>query len=58
MRLYFPGIKASTPEEAARIAADRTSAEAECTEECDGENLDALIDVAGDEEHTRKHATR
>ena len=50
MRLFFPGIEGKTPEEAARIAADKLTAEAKYTEDCDGENLSALIDVAGDEE--------
>lgn len=49
MRLYFPGIEASTRNEAARIAADRPTAEADYTEDCDGENLAALVDVAGDD---------
>lgn len=50
MRLYFPGIEAPTLDEAARIAAGRPTAEAEYTEDCDGENLAALVDVAGDDD--------
>ena len=53
MRLHFPGIEARTPEEAARIAAYKPTAEAEYTEDCDGENIAALIDVAGDDEFTQ-----
>ena len=53
MRLYFPAIEACTPEDAARIAADRPTAHAQYTEDCDGENLAALIDVAGDNEFTQ-----
>ena len=53
MRLYFPGIEASTPEDAARIAVDKATAEAEYTEDCDGENIAALIDVAGDDGFTQ-----
>jgi hypothetical protein len=53
MRLYFPAIEAATPEEAARIATDRQTNDAEYTEDCDGENLAALIDVAGDDEFTQ-----
>jgi hypothetical protein len=49
MRLFFPGIEAATPEEAARIAADKPTGNAEYTEDCDGENLAALIDLVGDE---------
>jgi hypothetical protein len=51
MRLYYPGIKAASHEEAARIAADRSSADADMVEDCDGENLAALIDVDGDTEY-------
>jgi hypothetical protein len=50
MRLYFPGVEADTPEEAARIAADKLTADAEYTEDWDGENLAALVDVVGDDE--------
>jgi hypothetical protein len=50
MRLFFPGIEAATPEEAAKSAADRPTHEASYTEDCDGENLAALIDVIGDDE--------
>jgi len=53
MRLYFPAITADTPEQSAKIAADKPTAEAEYTEDCDGENLAALIDVAGDDEFTQ-----
>jgi hypothetical protein len=56
MRLYFAGIEASTPKEAARIAADRMTGEAEYVEDCDGENLAALVDVAGDDEFTHSVA--
>jgi aminoglycoside phosphotransferase len=56
MRLYFPGIEASTPEEAARIAADRLTAEAEYIEDCDGQSMAALVDVAGDGEFTKSVA--
>ena len=50
MRLYFPAITADTPEQAARIAAHKPTADAEYTEDCEGESLAALIDVAGDDE--------
>jgi hypothetical protein len=50
MRLYFPAIEAETPEDAARIAADKPTADAEYTEDCDGENLAALVDLVGDDE--------
>ena len=55
MRLYFPGIKAGTPEEAAKIAADRLTQEAELIDDCDGESTARLVDVASDDdyEHSR-----
>ncbi|MCI0464223.1 MAG: hypothetical protein L0Z62_45395 [Gemmataceae bacterium] len=51
MRLYFPGIEANSPEEAAQIAADKPTVEAEYTEDCEGETLSALVDVPGDEDY-------
>ncbi|HMP01715.1 MAG TPA: hypothetical protein PKC45_04355 [Gemmatales bacterium] len=56
MRLYFPGIDAASAEEAARIAADKLTDEAEIIEDCDGENLAALVDLAGDDEFTQSVA--
>jgi len=50
MRAYFPSIEATTPEEAARRAAEKLTEDAEYTEDCEGENLAALVDVAGDDE--------
>jgi hypothetical protein len=50
MRLFFAGIEALTPEEAAQTAAAKLTEEAEYTEDCQGENLSALIDLVGDEE--------
>lgn len=50
MRLFFPGIEAATPDEAARIAAEKPTADADYTEDCDGDNLAALVDVVGDDE--------
>jgi hypothetical protein len=50
MRLFFPGIGAETPEDAARFAADKLTEDAEYTEDCQGENLAALVDVVGDDE--------
>jgi len=50
MRLFFPGIEAASPEEAARIAASKPTCEAEYTVDCDGEDPSALIDVVGDDE--------
>lgn len=53
MRAFFPGIEAATPEEAAQITADKPTDEADFTEDCDGENLAALIDVVGDDDFTQ-----
>ena len=49
LRLYFPGIEASSPEEASTLAGDKPTGDAEYTEDCDGENLSALIDLVGDD---------
>jgi hypothetical protein len=51
MRLFFPGIEAPAPDEAARIAADKLTQDAEYAEDCDGENLAALVDVVGDDQY-------
>jgi hypothetical protein len=53
MRLFFPGIQAGTPDEAAKIAADKQTADADYTEDCDGESLAALIDVQGDDDFSQ-----
>jgi hypothetical protein len=48
MRLFFPGIKAPSPEAAAHIAAAKTTDNAETIDDCEGENMAALVDVVGD----------
>jgi hypothetical protein len=53
MRLYFPGIEADEPEQAAKTAADMPTGEAEYTEDCDGDNFAALVDVVSDDEFER-----
>ena len=50
MRLFFPGIAARTAEESARLAAERPSDAAQAREDCDGENLAALVSVVGRED--------
>jgi hypothetical protein len=45
MRLSFPGIVASTAEEAARLAAEMPSGAAKALDDCDGENLATLVGV-------------
>jgi hypothetical protein len=52
MRLVFGGIEAASPEEAAAIARDKPTEDAdEFDDECDGETFYALVDVQGDEQH-------
>lgn len=53
MRLYFPAIEANSAEEAARIAAGKSSDEADCAEDCNGDTIAALIDVEGDSEYEK-----
>ena len=50
MRLSFPGMVANTAEEAARLAAEMPSEAARALEDCDGENLAALVGVIGRED--------
>jgi hypothetical protein len=57
MRLAFGGIEADTPEAAAAIARAKPTDQADSIDdECDGENLAALVDVAGDEEYRQTRA--
>ncbi len=51
MRLVFGGIEADTQEAAAATARDRPTDEADSIDDCDGETLGALVDLAGDEEY-------
>jgi hypothetical protein len=51
MRLVFGGIEADTHEAAASIARDKPTDQADSIDDCEGENLAALVDVAGDEEY-------
>ena len=51
MRLSYADIEADTPEAAAAIARDRPTGDADDIEDCEGENLAALVDVAGDEDY-------
>jgi hypothetical protein len=52
MRLFFPRIVARTAEEAAILAAEMPSDAAEALDDCDGENLAALVGVIGREDGT------
>lgn len=53
MRLFFPGIEAETSEDAARTTAQKPTHEADYTEDCDGENLAALVDVVGNDDYSQ-----
>ena len=49
MRLFFPGIEADTPQQAAKLVADKPINEATTIEDRDGESIAALVDLVGDE---------
>ncbi len=51
LRLVFSGIDAQSHEDAANIARDRPTDDAESIDDCDGETFAALVDVQGDEGH-------
>jgi hypothetical protein len=51
MRLVYGGIEAATREEAAAIARDNPTDQADSIDDCDGETLAALVDVQGDEDY-------
>lgn len=50
MKLRFDGIEADSHEAAASIARQKPTDQADSTDDCEGENIAALIDVVGDEE--------
>lgn len=52
MKLSYTGIEADTPQAAAYIASGKPTAEADNIEDCEGQNLSALVDVAGDEDYS------
>jgi hypothetical protein len=47
------GIEAETPEAAAAAVSDKPTDDADNIEDCDGENLAALVDTEGDEDLSR-----
>lgn len=51
MRLSFEGIDADTLEAAAYLARDKATCDADAIDDCEGETLSALVDVAGDVEY-------
>ena len=53
MRLSYTGIEADTPDAAAAIACGKRTEAADNIDDCEGENLAALVDVAGDEDYSQ-----
>ena len=51
MRLSYAGIEADTPQAAAIIASGKLTDEADNIDDCDGEDLSALVDAAGDADY-------
>lgn len=49
MRLSYVDIEADTPQAAAAIASRKTTDDADNVEDCEGEDLAALVDVPGDD---------
>jgi hypothetical protein len=56
MRLTFADIEADTPEAAAALARDKTTDQSDNIEDCDGDDLSALVDLAGDEDYSQSVA--
>ena len=51
MRLVYGGIEADSHEAAAAIARDKPTDQADSIDDCEGETIAALVDVADDEEY-------
>jgi hypothetical protein len=51
MRLVYQGIEADSPQAAAAIAREKPTGDADEIDDCEGETLSALVDVAGDTEY-------
>lgn len=51
LRLVFESVEAESAEEAAALARDRDTDDADAVEDCNGETFAALVDVVGDEEY-------
>lgn len=47
MNLYFPGIEAESADAAAQIAANKRTDQAARIDDCEGDNITALIDTDG-----------
>lgn len=53
MRLFYPGIPANSHAEAAAIAEGRPTDAAAEIDDCEGQTLSALVDVAGDADYAQ-----
>jgi hypothetical protein len=53
MRLSYADIEADTPQAAAAIVSGKLTADADNIEDCEGQNLAALVDMAGDEDYSQ-----
>jgi hypothetical protein len=51
MRLYYPAVEAESTAEAARIASQMETDKAAEIEDCNGDDLGALVDVVGDQDY-------
>jgi hypothetical protein len=51
MRLVYGGIEAHSHEAAAAIARDKPTDQADSIDDCEGQTIAALVDMAGDEEY-------
>jgi hypothetical protein len=51
MKLLYGGIVADSHEQAAAIARDKPTDQADSIDDCEGETLAALVDVHGDEDY-------
>jgi hypothetical protein len=58
MRLVFPGIKAESPEAAARLASAGETEAPERVEDCEGLAYVALVDRDGDDHHDESETVR
>lgn len=56
MRLTYPGIEAASADAAAAIARSRTPDDAEAIEDCNGDDLAAIVDIEGDSSYERSVA--
>ena len=53
MKLLYGGIVADSHEQAAAIARDKPTDQADSIDDCDGETIAALVDVQGDEDYAQ-----